>query len=84
MNDSKVPDDDESFSSSEDEISILLSKEEHQILKNFQPNVVFIPSGNRIADIVIEQTLYLLQPLIQQFEICIIKRIPTLFDLLGK
>ena len=38
-------DDDEVFSSSEENLSILLSKKEHQILKEFQPNLIFLPSG---------------------------------------
>ena len=60
--------------------TILLTKEEHQRIRDYKPDLIFVDTGEEIIDTVIEQTLSLLQPLINQFEICVIDRIPPISE----
>ena len=69
-------------SSSEDDI--LLSKEEHDSIRAFEPDLLFVKTYSNIVDIVTKHALSLLQPLIYQFEMCVMDRIPPLFHLLRK
>ena len=69
-------------SSSEDDI--LLSKEEHDSIRAFEPDLFFVKTYSSIVDIVTKHALSLLQPLIYQFEMCVMDRIPPLFHLLRK
>ena len=69
-------------SSSEEDI--LLSKEEHDEIRNFEPSLSFIKTRIDVVDIVTKQAISLLSPLIYQFEVCIMRRIPPLFQMLRK
>ena len=70
--------------SEEESISeeILLTTEEHAEIRNFEADLSFQRTGIEVIDMVIGNALSMLEPLIQQFEICIMKRIPPLFKLL--